>query len=323
MLRYILKRLLAMIPLLFAITIVTFILMDAAPGSPASMYQNPDKPFMTQEEIDAIEHKLGVDQPVYIQYIKWLKELLHGNLGYSYDTKQPVWDEMMRASGITIQISFWALVLALVGGLAIGIFSALHQYKFTDHFISVLTFIGISVPGFWLALLLILLFSLKLGWLPFIGLHSANKNLTGWAYTWDYIKHLILPIFVQAIGSMASWVRYERSAFLEVINQDYIRTAMAKGLSRRDINWKHAFRNSALPIVTLLGGSLSGLFGGAFLIENVFSIPGMGRLGTMAITQKDYPMIMGTILFSSVLVLIGYLLSDILYCIVDPRIRFE
>lgn len=323
MAKYILKRLLALIPMLLGITLVSFMLMQVAPGDPAEMFHNPEKGELTMEEKQMIYKKLGLDQPLYVQYFKWLGQLCQGNFGYSYANHKEIFPEMMSRTKVTLQLSVWSLLISLVGGVLIGMYSALHQYKLADNVISVLTFIGAAIPSFWLALMLILLFSLQLNWLPFIGLHSADAmNMSGWAYAWDYIKHLIMPVFVLAFGNMTAWARYQRSAFLEVIQQDYIRTARSKGLTEHEINWKHAFRNSALPIITLMGGSLAGLVGGAFLTESVFSINGMGRYGMEAIGKRDYPVVMATIVFSSVLVMLGNLLSDILYVIVDPRIKY-
>ena len=323
MAKYILKRLLSLIPMLLGITIVSFVLMQLAPGDPAEMFHNPNKGELTIEEKAEIHKKLGLDQPIYVQYIKWLGQLCQGNFGYSYSNHKAIFPEMMSRVKVTLQLSVWSLLISLIGGILIGMYSALHQYQLADHIISFFTFVGAAIPSFWLALMLILVFSLQTNLLPFIGLHSSDSiNLTGWAYTWDYIKHLIMPVFVMAFTNMTGWARYQRSAFLEVIQQDYIRTARSKGLSEREINWKHAFRNSALPIITLMGGSLSGLVGGAFLTETVFSINGMGRYGMDAISKRDYPVIMATIVFSSVLVMLGNLLSDILYVIVDPRIKY-
>ncbi len=324
MIKYIIKRLLAMIPMLFAITLVSFTLMQLAPGTPAEMYQDPNKPAMTPEEAAEIEARLGLNQPIYVQYFKWVNELLHGNLGYSWRNSQPVFREMVRAVKVTIQLSVWTVFLSLILGISIGVYSALHQNKLADNVISFLTFISMSVPSFWIALMFILIFGVRLKVLPFIGLHDPlAMTFTKGQYIWDYIKHLIMPIFIMTTGSMSGWIRYERASFIEVLGQDYIRTARAKGLTTRQINWKHAFRNSALPIVTMIGGTLSGLVGGSFLIETVFSIPGMGRLGVVAMQNLDYPLIMGTLLFSSILVMLGTLLSDVLYVVVDPRIRFD
>lgn len=324
MFKYICKRILAMIPMVFCITLASFILMQLAPGSPADMYQDPNKPEMSEAEIERIEETLGLNEPIHVQYFKWLNQLLHGNLGYSYRTFRPVISEMFRGVGISIQLNLWIITLSTLLGIAIGIFSALRQNTWVDHLISFLTFISMSVPTFWVAIMCILVFSIKLGWLPFIGLHDPlASTFTPFEYFIDYVKHLIMPIGLSTIMSMSGWIRYERASFIEVMNQDYIRTAMSKGLSPRAINWKHAFRNSCLPIVTMLAGTLAGLVSGSFLLETIFSIPGIGRIGTEAMQNLDYPMIMGSLLFSSLLVMGTTLLADILYCIVDPRIRFE
>jgi len=322
--KYLIKRVLIMIPLLLVVSMITYLLSNLAPGDPAATQFPPGRTEPTEEQIEATRKALGLDKPIYIRYLIWLKNLVTGNMGYSMFTGRPVMTEIAERLPITMLICGLSMAIGIVLGISIGIFTALHQNKFVDYFFSVLAFIGISVPGFWIAMMCVLLFSEKLRWLPSFGLQDPDLlGQKGFHVVIDKIKHLIMPVFTLALTDIASWTRYQRSSFLEVINQDYIRTARAKGVSQRAINWRHAFRNSALPIVTMLGMTIPGLVGGAFLIETVFAIPGMGRVGMTAILNRDYPLIMGTGFFSAVLVMIGMLVSDILYAVVDPRIRLS
>lgn len=322
---YLLKRLLMMIPILLGITIISFILMNLAPGDPALQYWDFEKGPPSPEDLAEIRQKLGLDKPIYIRYFIWLKDILKGDMGYSMLSRRPISWEIAQRIGPTMLLSFLSMAVSLVFGLLLGVFSALNQYKLSDYILSILAFIGLSIPGFWLAIMLILLFTNTLGWLPSVGLSDVNLPADAGFLVrlWDYIKHLIMPVLAMSIGSIGSWARYQRSAFLETINQDYIRTARAKGLSNNTINWKHAMRNSCLPIVTILGMSLPGLVGGAFLIESIFGIPGLGRFGTNSIMGRDYNAVMGTTLMTSILVLIAMFMTDILYSLIDPRIRLK
>ena len=216
------------------------------------------------------------------------------------------------------------MVISALIGMYVGIICALNQYKILDYVLSVLAFIGLSLPSFWLAMMLILLFTNRLGWLPSVGLIDVNLQNPGvFVDLIDRGKHLILPVIAMSLSSIGSWARFQRAAFLEVQKQDYIRTARSKGLSENKITYRHAFRNAALPIITILGMSLPNLIGGAFLIESIFGLPGMGRLGISAINNRDYPVIMAVTLFSSILVLIGTFIADVTYALVDPRIRYN
>ena len=321
---YIAKRLLIMIPMLLGITIISFILMNMAPGDPVMMYIDVEKGPPTPEEIARVRAELGLDKPVIVRYGVWLKNLLMGDFGYSMVSRQPVLTEVQSRIGTTLTLSILSMGVSFVFGMLVGVICALKQYKFIDYFLSVLAFIGLSVPSFWLAMMMILLFTNKLGWLPSVGLVDVNLvNPTFAQSLIDRARHLIMPVIAMSLSSIGSWARYQRAAFLEVIHQDYIRTARSKGLNERVITFRHALRNAALPIITILGMSLPGLIGGAFLIESIFGLPGMGRLGTNAIMSRDYPVIMGVTLFSSILVLFGTFLSDILYAVVDPRIRYN
>ena len=321
--KYLVKRLLVMIPMLIGISIVTYIIMSLAPGDAASMYLNPEITAGSPELLDQMRKNLGLDQPVYVRYFLWLKEAVRGNFGYSYASGRPVLTEITSRIGVTVTITLLALVVSFIGGLAIGIICARNQYKATDYILSVLSLVGISLPNFWLAMLLMMLFTNTLGWLPSVGLRDVLVTYeTSWAQFVDYVKHLIMPVTALALSQIGRWARYQRASYLEVIHDDYIRTAKSKGMTARRITWVHAFRNSALPIITLLGSTLPSLIGGAFIIETMFSIPGLGRLGTDSAMSRDYPVIMGVTFFSALLVMVGMFLSDILYSLVDPRIRY-
>jgi len=321
--RYLLTRLLWVVPMLFCISILSFAVMNLAPGDPSEMFVPPSKVELTQEERASIRERLGLNQSIISRYFNWLGEILHGNFGYSIRTTRPVLTEIKERLLNTIILQLSSISISLLLGISVGIYGALHKNRLSDHVISFFTLAGISLPSVWVALLAVFLFSNVLGWFPSQGVRDLHLvNPTFWESLWDRIAHLVLPIAVSSLSSIAGWARYQRAAFLEVLHMDYIRTARAKGLTEREINWRHALKNSALPLVTMIGGILPGLFGGSILIERVFSYPGIGLLSITSITTRDYPMIMGTLFFSSALVLFGILISDILYCLVDPRIRY-
>jgi len=322
--RYLIKRILLMIPMLIGITLISYILINLAPGDPATMYVDYEKGPPTPAQLAEIRAKMGLDKPLLIRYLLWLKGIATGNLGYSYRTHKPIITEIGSRIGATITLSLLSMVLSTVLGIIVGVICALRQYKFTDYLLSVLSFIFLSIPSFWLGMMMIYLFTNKLGWLPSVGLRDVYLiDPTPWERFIDYVRHLIMPVIALSIGSIGSWARYQRATFLEVIGQDFIRTARSKGLSERVIDIKHAMRNSCLPIITLVSMSLPGLIGGAFIIESIFGLPGMGRFGLDAITSRDYPVIMATTLFSSILVMLGAFLADVLYAVIDPRIRYN
>lgn len=322
---YLIKRLLIMIPMLIGITLVSFTIMNMAPGDPVLMYINLEKTSPTPELIEEIRVNMGLDKPMPVRYLIWLKDVMQGNLGYSLQSRQPVLDEIMSRIGTTVMLSSLSLVVSFIFGMLIGTYCALKQYKLSDYILSILAFIGLSAPSFWIAMVMILFFTNTLGWLPSVGLSDLNLSATAGFFTVliDKAKHLIMPVIALSLGSIGSWTRYQRSSFLEVVNQDYIRTARSKGLSENVITIRHAIRNAALPIITILGMSLPQLIGGAFIIESIFGLPGMGRYGINAIQFRDYPVVMGVTLLSSILVLIGSFISDVLYAVVDPRIRYS
>ncbi|MDR1061305.1 MAG: ABC transporter permease [Clostridiales bacterium] len=320
--KYLLKRLLMMLPMLVGISLVSYVIMNMAPGDAASMYVNPEE-LRNQVSIDAVREKLQLDSPVLVRYAAWLGQVLQGNLGYSYISRQPVASEIAARLVPTIQLSVAALALELVVGVSLGIFCAKRQYRASDNILSLLSFVGMSMPSFWFGMLLILFFTLRVGWLPSMGLVTVGLKGPWHVLLADRARHMAMPVIALSFAGVGSWLRFQRASFLDVMGQDYIRTARSKGLKEGAVTWRHAFRNSCIPVVTMLGGSLPGLIGGSFVIENMFGIPGLGRYGTMAVLARDYPAVMAVTLFSSILVMAGVLLSDLLYVLVDPRIKYS
>jgi peptide/nickel transport system permease protein len=292
--------------------------MTLAPGDPTAMYQNPESG--NEQDLSAIREQLGVDDPIYIQYYKWLKLLLlDGNLGYSFQDGQPVMEKILERIPATMLLMGLAIIVSIIIAIPIGIYSAIKKYSFFDYFFTFYSFLGIAVPPFFIALVVILCFSLKLSWFPVSGMR-ANFDTFDF---WDRLHHLILPSLTLAFGLIASKSRYMRSSMLEVIKQDYVRTARAKGLSEAKVILKHALRNALIPIITILALQLPILLGGALFIEQLFAWPGMGRLTVNAIFVRDYQVIMGTTMIAGVMVVLSNLLADMLYAVVDPRIQLE
>ncbi len=321
---YLIRRILTLIPLYFGITVITFLIIHLAPGKPSDL-EAQMKPGLAIAR-ERLEKIYGLDKPMYVQYWNWLKKMVVLDFGNSFQDSLPVLQKIKQTLPNTIFLNIAALLLIYFFAVPIGILSAVKQYSIFDKASTVFVFIGMAIPSFWLALLLILVFSVKLDWLPISGMHSILINfesITFWTRAWDLIKHAFLPVFVLAFSGLAWLSRYTRSSMLEIIRQDYIMTARAKGLSERDVIYKHALRNALLPIVTILGLSLPGLIGGSVIVEMIFAWPGMGRLAYQAVLARDYPMIMGTSIFSVFLLLFGNLVADILYGIVDPRIKYD
>lgn len=324
MLRYVLKRTLFMIPLLIGITLICFFVMRLAPGSPTDL-QTEMNPKASQESKERLNALYELDKPIYVQYGSWLKKISRGDLGVSFSSDhRPVADKIMERLPITILINFLSLVIILAVAVPIGVLSAVHQDSLFDKVTTVLVFIGFAVPTFWLALLLMIFFGIHLGWLPISGLRSLNyEYLNIWNQLIDLAKHLVLPVFVSAFGGLAGLSRYMRANMLEVIRQDYIMTARAKGLSERDVIYRHALHNALLPAITILGLSIPGLIGGSVIFETIFAIPGMGQLFYMSVMARDYPTIMGILLIGAILTLVGNLIADVSYAVADPRIRIS
>ncbi len=324
MTRYIIRRLIQMIPLLFVISVLSFLVMHLAPGDATAFYLDPSKAGGDiAAEMARLRQQLGLDDPLYLQYAKWLGNTVRGNWGYSLVSHKSVQGEIGERLPNTLLLGSAALLMALVVSVPVGILSAIKKYTIFDYTITFLAFIGISVPSFWFALLLMQVFANQLHVLPAVGMHSVREQLTGLDAAIDVLRHLILPATVLSMQSMASWTRYQRSSLLEVVGMDYIRTARAKGLRERSVIVGHALKNSLIPMITLLGMSLPHLVGGAFITETVFGWPGMGRLGVGAIINRDYPVVMGVTMISSLVVVMGNFLADLAYAWADPRIRYE
>jgi len=323
MLRYLIRRLLQAIPILFIISFMAFAIVQLAPGDPTIIYINPEKKSLTADEVAELRVRLGLDRPLHVQYFAWLKNTLQGDWGYSLASKRPVLAEIATRLPHTLLLSVVALLFALLVAIPAGSLSALKKYSAIDYAVTLGAFAGLSIPGFWFALVLVQIFGKTLGWLPTVGMHSLGEDLTGWASLVDVAKHIVMPALVLSLVQMAYWTRYQRSSLVEVLNQDYIRTARAKGLRERLVLTRHAFRNALIPLVTIAGLTLPNLINGSFVIETIFGWPGMGRLGIQAIEKRDYPVIMGVTMLSSLLVILGNLLADLAYAFIDPRIRFN
>jgi len=317
MLQYILRRLLQAIPMLIGISFAAFVLMRLAPGGPMAIYaQNPN---MSEADMRRIEHILGLDQPVHIQYLKWAAGMATGNMGYSYRTGRSVGEVIRERVPATVQLMAFAYLIAIALGIATGIVSAIRRHSMFDYCATTGAMVGLSVPTFWFGLMVIIVFAAMLHWIPSGGIATLGAPFS----LYDRFIHLIGPASVLGLWMTATWSRYTRSSVLEVIGQDYIRTARAKGLRSRTILLRHTLRNALIPLVTLAGLEFRNLFGGALVTETVFSWPGIGRLYLDSLNYQDYSVILGLLLMTSVLVLVGSLVADILYAVVDPRIRLR
>ncbi|MCH5250027.1 MAG: ABC transporter permease [Lachnospiraceae bacterium] len=313
--KYILKRILIAVPVLIGITIIDYAIMCMA-GSPLSMLQGPR---VSEGALEAKRIAMGLDKPFYIQYFIWLEQLLHGNMGYSVKSYQSVSSMIGSHLGPTLLLMGVSLIISLFIAIPAGIYSAIHQYSKGDYTVVTLSFLGSSIPGFFLSLLLIYIFTIKFGVLPSSGMSTLGIKATAG----DVAKHMVMPVIVLAASMAGSNIRYIRSAVLEILQQDYLRTARAKGIGRFKVIYKHALRNALVPIVTVIGMEIPVLFGGAIIIEQVFSWPGLGLMTMSAISNRDYPVIMGVCLLSAIVVLIGNLVTDILYALVDPTIQLQ
>jgi peptide/nickel transport system permease protein len=307
--------------MLFGLLTITFFIIRLAPGDPVSLYIQGD---VDPHYAENLRKALGLADPVHVQYVKWLKSTLTGELGMSFSKHADVSDILLETIPNTMLLTFFALIFNFLIGIGIGIITALKRGSKLDHSVNITSLFVYSMPEFWLGLMLILGVSLHLGLLPASGMHSPMaKYLSFPEYVWDVFQHMILPVFVLGVASAAATGRYMRGSLLEVINQDYIRTARAKGLSEVLVIGKHALRNALIPIITLLGLSLPFLLGGAVIVETVFSWPGMGKVTIDAIFSRDYPLIIACTMVSGAMVILGNLLADVLYALVDPRIRYE
>ncbi len=304
MVKYIVKRFLMMIPVIIGISLLVFLVMKATPGDPARIVAGSEA---DEETVEEIREQLGLNKPVLEQYVNYMAGLLRGDMGTSFANGKPVLQEILSRLPVTFTLAFFAVAIATVLAIPLGILSATKQYSILDYISTVFSLIGVSMPNFWLGLMLILLFALKLGWLP-----------SGDAATW---KGYILPSVTMAVGAMANFMRTTRSSMLDVIRQDYIRTARAKGAGENHVIIKHALRNAMIPVITVIGLQMGTLLGGAVVNETVFSLPGLGTLMIGAIKQKNEPVVLGSLITFAIIFSIVNLLVDILYAFIDPRIK--
>lgn len=317
--RWIFRRILISIPVFVGITILTFTFVRLAPGDPVRMMVNPE--YMAGDAegyIQRLRGELGLDQPLPVQYVRWAGNVLQGNLGFSYLDRRPVADIVRERVWPTTKLMGTALLVSLVLGVPIGILAALRQYSWIDYLSAVLSLTTISTPSFFLGLACIYVFSLRLDLLPTSGMFTAGAppSLT------DDLRHLILPAGILGFNLAGPFARYARASLLEVLRQDYLQTARAKGLPPRLVTLRHALPNAFIPLITVIGVQIPILFAGAVVIEQIFSWPGMGQLALASITQRDYPVLMGFTMAVAVLVLLCNLIADVAYAVVDPRIRY-
>jgi len=315
--KYIIKRLLQAIPLLIGVSIIAFSIMHLAPGGPLSVYTL--NPSITAQDIDKIKVILGLDQPIHIQYVKWAGGMFTGNWGTTFFGGRPVFDVIVERIPATFLLMGSAMSIAIIVGMCTGILGAFKRYSIFDYFATTGAMVALSFPTFWFGLMAIYIFSLKLGWFPSGGMFT----LGGDEEFLDLIRHLVLPTAVLALVLVAQWSRYTRSSFLEVIHQDYIRTARSKGIKGSKILLKHALPNAIAPLIALAGVQLPWLFSGALVAETIFGWPGMGRLFVDSLTMKEYPVLMGMVMFTAIAVIFGNLIADLINAVLDPRIALE
>ena len=322
MLAYAIRRLLISVPLLLGILCISFLMLKLAPGEPTIIQQDLQA-RATGAQRETLRQLYGLDKPIHVQFGRWLWRVVRLDFGRSYmPDGRPVMDKIAERIPITLGLNVLELIIIFSVAVPLGILSATRQYSLFDKSMTLFVFVGFATPDFWLALLVMILFGVQLGWLPISGLRSLNfEYLAFWEQVWDILSHLILPVLVAAFGGLAYLSRLMRGSLLEVIRQDYIRTARAKGLPERDVIYKHGVRNAVIPVVTLLGLMLPGLLGGSVFIETVFSIPGMGQLFVQSAFSRDEPVLMALIVIGASLSLLGNILADISYGLVDPRIR--
>ncbi len=314
MIRTLLARIAQSLVLLVLVSMIGFGLLHLAPGGPLSQFALT--PGMSAETMAEIAHQMGLDQPLPIQYVDWAGRLLGGDWGHSYRDGAPVLAVIASHLGATFELMASSTLLAIVIGTWVGVLGAIRRYSIADYLATIGAMVALSIPTFWFGLVVIYLFSVTLGWLP-----SGNRHAAGDTSWFDGLRHLVLPCLVLTLVTVATWSRFMRASMLDVISQDYIRTARAKGVRQRAVLVRHALRNALLPMITIAGLQLPTLLGGALVAETVFTWPGMGRLFLDSIGYRDYPVVMGLLMISAVMVLMGNLLADMLYVVADPRIR--
>ncbi|NCF64563.1 MAG: ABC transporter permease subunit [Chloroflexi bacterium] len=316
--QYAIRRILINIPVLFAVTIIIYAMINLAPGDPLDFFTNEDL-GITRESLAHLEEQFGLNDPLPVRYVKWLGQAVQGNLGYRFKNGDPVAEVLGLRLKNTLILMGAALFIGISVGVSLGIFVGLRQYSFWDFSLTTLSFVGIAMPAFIAGIFGLYIFSVKLGWFPSGGMRTVGEEKS----LGDLLYHLVLPAGTLAILYIASFMRYQRFSILEVKQADFMRTARAKGLKPRVITWRHTMRNAILPVVTIIGLSIPNLVAGALFIESIYSWPGMGSLFVDAIAARDYPMVMGVMLVSAIVVLTANLATDLTYAVVDPRIRLD
>lgn len=318
--RYILRRMLILIPVFLGITLINFIFVNLMPGDAVDAMMDPRLlREWTPEQIQARRDALGLNKPWPVRYVIWLKELAQGNMGYSYITQEPVLAKIAKRAGATLKLTVVSFFFAVALGVGLGLFSALKRYSFFDYLFSLITYVSISIPWFFFALMIIYVFAVKLRWFPTSGMRQYGTESS----FLDEVRHMVLPVLCMTMGGWAIVMRYCRTSMLEVLHQEYLVTARAKGLTQRTLIMRHALRNALLPVITVVGLSIPGLISGSILVEAVFGWPGMGQLSVAAIGQRDYPVLMGVCVLLSLTVLLANLVTDLAYAFADPRIRLD
>ena len=318
---YLIKRIISSIPILIGITIITFFVVHMAPGKPTDVVTDMNMK-VSAESKERLQKLYGLDKPVYIQYFDWMKRFVFFDFGNSFKDMRPARNKIFERLPATILLNVLSLFFICLISIPLGIYCAVKKDSFADKSITIILFVLYSVPSFWLALMFMILFGINLGWLPISGLYSFNfDTMNVFEKIMDISKHLVLPVSVSVIVSLASLSRYTRSGMLDVLKQDYIKTAYAKGLTEKQVIFRHALKNTLLPMITIIGLSIPGLIGGSFIFETIFSYPGIGRLGYEAVMARDYPVVMGIATLTAILTLLGNIIADVLYTWADPRIK--
>lgn len=320
MLKYIIRRILVSVFVLFVMSAMIYTIFAFAPGDPIGSEMDPN---MTDAMMAKLRAQYGLDQPVYKRYFYWLWAALHGDMGYSIQFSKPTVEVIKTYMWNSFTLAVPAIIISNLISIPLGIISAVKHNTYIDKAIGLITLAGISCPSFFVALLVIKKLAMDFGLFPFSGMVTPGGGYIGIDYFFDILRHASLPLIVMVTTGIAGMVLFVRSFMLNVLSQDYVRTARAKGLPQRTVIYKHAFRNTLIPIVTMFSGILGGLFGGSIIIESMFAWPGMGTIALGAVTFRDYPLIMATNMFFATLMLLGYLISDIVYGIVDPRVKLD
>lgn len=320
---YVLRRTLQAVPLLVLISLLIFLLLQMTPGGPLALPVDGGAAGRGgAEALSRMRARYGLDDPLLVQYGRWAASFVRGDWGVSFNTGRPVLETILERLPATLLLTGLAFLVTLLIAIPVGILAATRQYSSFDYLTTTLSFLGISVPSFWFGLMLLYVFTFSLDWLPASGLSDPRASLTGWAAFWDTAKHLVMPVAVLSLVSTAGITRYMRASMLETLPQDFVRTARSKGLAERVVIGKHAVRNGAIPVVTVLALEVPDLFLGSVITETIFGIPGMGRLFIEAANLRDYPVLMGILAIGALLVVAFNLLADVLYALLDPRISY-